>query len=677
MMPKIEKKRKAVTEGNASSPKKLKTKKVRPQNETAAPKQNKVTFNKQDSPRKENYKKKHEGISIKKKPLQKQRSPDKRKPFVNKQNKKPFQKQGETDKPFQKEGNADTMKKPFGFDKANPDGKFQKKTIKKGVPQQKPEDWNAFKKQKKELYVKRKQSNTSYDVIVKAKQIGEKLRVKNLEGGKEVKTKLVVELHDYMKTNYVKFVLAHDMARIVQYLLKFGPEHIRQEISQEIIPATVTMLLSKYGKFCVKRMLKYGNAATRSACLRATYGHAIKLTSHAVSAPVYEYAYLTWASPTDRISLVQEFFGDMYKASKDLEVKHLKDVWKNSPTMKVAALGATKGNLARILNKNLLDSSIVQTVLCQFLEECSPEDKSEIITQLASHVVVISNSKDGARVVMQCIWNGTNKDRKAIMKALKEHALALAKHEHGHTALIALFDSADDTVLLNKLILTDLMAHAQELALDEWGRKVLIWLATPADKIHFHPTFVQYIETGRAASNTKKDPEIRRQELLGYCSSTLLKNIAENPKDWFGKASIAVLTLACIKTASGQGLENALNSLSKQITAVDWKIQENNTEMFGIENSGLHMTLKKLAQNDKVASASGKYTFGEAIVKSLSDETVELWIQYNRGCFVLLNLYENGIESVQNSIKAFIEKKQKLIKKQKSSGSSILLKKLI
>lgn len=75
-------------------------------------------------------------------------------------------------------------------------------------------------------------------------------------------------------------------------------------------------------------------------------------------------------------------------------------------------LGATKANLIRILNKSLLDSGLVQTVLLQFLTECSEEDKKDLIGQLAPHIVVISNSKDGSRAAMQCIWHGTNKDRK-------------------------------------------------------------------------------------------------------------------------------------------------------------------------------------------------------------------------------------------------------------------------
>lgn len=190
------------------------------------------------------------------------------------------------------------------------------------------------------------------------------------------------------------------------------------------------MLQSKYGIFCIKRLLKYSSNDVRSQVIDAMLGNAVKLASHAVSSPVLEYAYSTWATPVQKRYLIQEFFGDLYKNTKDVNVKHLRDTYMDDASLKAATLGesikilkklcidrlfvigATKANLIRILNKSLLDSGLVQTVLSQYLTECSEEDKMELIGQLASHIVVISNSKDGARVAMDCIWHGTNKDRK-------------------------------------------------------------------------------------------------------------------------------------------------------------------------------------------------------------------------------------------------------------------------
>ena len=44
-------------------------------------------------------------------------------------------------------------------------------------------------------------------------------------------------------------------------------------------------------------------------------------------------------------------------------------------------------------------------------------------------------------------------DRKVIVKSLKGHVLKVCKEEAGHMALLAIFDSVDDTVLVQKVIL--------------------------------------------------------------------------------------------------------------------------------------------------------------------------------------------------------------------------------
>lgn len=493
--------------------------------------------------------------------------------------------------------------------------------------QNQPVNWTQFKKQKKELRQKRRENRNVMDirdVLPKVKQLDEKIRQKVLKGGKEQRAQLINEIHSLLsKRNvYSKLVLTHDMARIVQHILKYGSAEVREEVSNQIIPVTIDMIQSKYGKFCVKRMLKYGTPQVRSAVIKQFYGHVTKLTSHAVSAAIFEYAYSTFASQQQKHYLIQEFFGDIYKSSKDDSVKHLRDVYEQSPDMKTAALRATKANISRVLNKNFVDSGLVQSVLYQFLGECSKEDKAELISQLAPHVVILSNSRDGSKVAMQCIWNGTIKEKKTMMKALKEHIIDLAKHEYGHCPIIALFDTVDDMVILNKTILSQLLEHALELASDEWGRKVILWLVSPADKAHFHPVFLKELEEGRKMAIMKKSSDLRRSEILGHCVASLLKSIVGDVKAWLTNGSIALVTLAILKAGSGEELKEAFTKISELIVAEDWKVKDGESEIAGIEHSGLHMMLKKLAQNDDVAKDNSKVTFGECLCSVITDETV-------------------------------------------------------
>ncbi|XP_045476576.1 protein penguin [Harmonia axyridis] len=586
--------------------------------------------------------------------------------------------QGKVKKNISKAVDKSGKKMPFKSDKDKTKHMNGNKGDKKPNPEEKPEDWNVFKKQKKELRLKRKQAKTNFDVVIQAKKMGEILRKKQLKDGEVARNKLVNDLHSLLKEdgNYAKFVLAHDTARIVQWLLKYSSILIRQEIFKELVGSVPVMMQSKYGVFCVKRLLKYGTTETRAAIIKSLYGHAVKLASHAVSAACLEYAYSTWATSQQKLHLVQEFYGNMYKDFKEDKITSLKHVFESNPSLKTAALSVTKANLSRILNKDLLDSGLVQTVIYQFLLECTEEDRAEMISQLAPHIVVISNSKDGARAAMQCIWHGTNKDRKVIMKSLKEHLIELCKHEHGHCTIITILDAADDTVLLNKIIIGEILKNAKELSNNEWGRKVLLWLVVPDDSLYFHPQFVKELKNGRESSTSKKPDDIRRKEVLSHSSPTLLNLITTEPETWLSDSKLAYEMLAIVKAACGKEVEHTFESIVKVITNADWKIKENEQEIQGIEHAGLHMVLKKIAQHDKINTENDLPTFGGALLKLLTDDVLERWIQLNRGCFLLVSVFENNSEEVQNELKNKLSSFKKKLGKMNIAGAKILLKKM-
>lgn len=99
------------------------------------------------------------------------------------------------------------------------------------------------------------------------------------------------------------------------------------------------MLQSKYGIFCLKRLLKYSTTDIRSQIIDAMLGNAVKLASHILSSPILEYAYSTWATSVQKQYFVQEFFGDLYKKMKDSDIKHLRDIYKHDSSLKAATLG--------------------------------------------------------------------------------------------------------------------------------------------------------------------------------------------------------------------------------------------------------------------------------------------------------------------------------------------------
>lgn len=577
------------------------------------------------------------------------------------------EKRGKYEKPILSIG-KENNKHGTEFKKGN-DGIFKQDSMQKL-------NWSEFRKQKKELKEKYKAKRFSdiYTSLVSVKQFGEKLR--RSDCSQKERIKLISKAHTLLKNNYSKVVLTHDMSRIVQWVFKYSDSTIRQDIFNELQPLLLSMIESKYAKNCIKIMLKYGSPEMRSNIVSSCYGNVVRLMSHSVSVPILELIYSKWSTDIEKICLKQEFYGDMYKMAKDKNVKTLFDVFKTAKDMKSATLTAVKGNLTRILNKGLVRCPLIHCVLLEFLSNCSNEDRTEMIVTLRNFILELSESKIGSKVAVTCIWNGTNKDRKIIMKCLKENVKNVAMSEHGYIILLALFDSVDDTVLLNKLILSEIQTELTEIALNEYGKHVILYLVARRDSHHFPPLIVKYLEQGDDNATSKKPANIREKALLDSICDPLLEAIITNTAVWMSNSSIVMVTLAILKVGTGEKLINAFNSIAAFITDKKSKIEEKGSKCVPIEHSGTHMMLKKLIQNDKELQKKGESTFGEILINHLENKTIEKWIKYNRGCFVLILLLENEAPSTVNTLVSKLKPIMNTLESKSNSGAVILLKKL-
>ncbi|KYN10708.1 PREDICTED: pumilio homolog 3 [Trachymyrmex cornetzi] len=548
--------------------------------------------------------------------------------------------------------------------------------LEKNTTTTKKTDWLQLKKEKKELREKRKakrlNNDAIYDKIIRAKQINEKLRRSDCKSVDRVT--LTQTLHNMLKNHYNKVIFTHDMSRVVQCMIKNCEAHVLQAISQEIKPFIVEMLQSKYAKNCVKAILKHGSQEIRRGIISGFYGNIVKLMSHSVSASFVELTYSTWCTSLEKIHFKQEFYGDMYKLEKDKEVKSLSDVFKTATDMKLATLSAVKANLIRILNKGFVNSTLLQTILWEFLCVCSVEDRSELIVMLRSYIITLSQTKMGAKVAMQCIWHSTSKDRKIIMKALKGNVKAICISKYGHVTLLALFDSVDDTVLVQKIILSELQEDLVNIALNEYGKHVILYLVARRKPLYFSPAVVEYLRQGDNNSASKKSADIREKELLEAICGPLFDAIIANTAIWLSNSSIAMTTLAILKVGLGEKLNFAFESIAKFISSTDSKIKDNDNEYDMVEHPGLHTMLKKLIQYDKELLKKNESTFGEILISHLTPKVLEKWIEFNRACFLLILLIENeiAINTLLVKLKPFTEN----LKNKRSVGASILLKKI-
>jgi hypothetical protein len=61
------------------------------------------------------------------------------------------------------------------------------------------------------------------------------------------------------------------------------------------------------------------------------------------------------------------------------------------------------------VHRKLTKSSLLHTVLCEYLRHCSKEDYGEVLLQIQSSLLDFTNTRDGAHVAIMCIWRASNK----------------------------------------------------------------------------------------------------------------------------------------------------------------------------------------------------------------------------------------------------------------------------
>lgn len=96
---------------------------------------------------------------------------------------------------------------------------------------------------------------------------------------------------------------------------------------------------------------------------------------------------------------------------------------------------------------------------------------------------------------------------------------------------------------------------------------------SPEDTSLFHPQMISLLEDGLKFS--KKDKEIRRQEIFDVIQEPLCEAICKNPKFWLRGGHTALTTAAILKNIKSQvELKNVYGKLSEVLCDTNWKVNQ-------------------------------------------------------------------------------------------------------
>ncbi|KAJ6989404.1 hypothetical protein D5086_017337 [Populus alba] len=541
-----------------------------------------------------------------------------------------------------------------------------KKTFGKVKSQSGEEKKTPLSKRERRIHAKeltearKKRRKQHYTLEQELARLWEKMRQRNI--AKEERSKIITEAIQKMKGKIPEIASSHVSSRVLQTCVKYCSQTERDAVFDELKPHFLTFASNKYAIHLVTKMLDNASKKQLAEFISPLRGHVASLLRHTVGSVVIEHAYQL-GNATQKQELLMELYSTELQLFKDLAMikeSRLVDV--------ISKLNLQKGSVSRhmtsviqpILEKGIVDHTIIHKVLIEYLSIADKTSAAEIIQQLSGPLLVrMIHTRDGSRIGILCVKHGSAKERKKIVKGLKGTVGKTAHFQYGSLVLACIVSTVDDTKLVAKTVIRELQTILKELVLDKNGRRPLLQLLNPNCTRYFSPDEMASLslsisslnamgelevnrETkslkdeessdkdnsgrdvtmaeadGSASSETlqlvegsKKDPSIRRQELL--VGSGLAKNLidmcTENAEELlrsnFGKE---VLYEAATGGSGGilqQTLGDELNALHEAIASVAAESKSEGSEKEHVlENFHSSRTIRKLVLDNPAFAAT-------------------------------------------------------------------------
>ena len=326
-------------------------------------------------------------------------------------------------------------------------------------------------------------------------------------------------------------------------------------------------------------MMLCRNAETREMIIREFYGHVRRLINHPEASWILDDIYRGIATSRQRAIMLREWYGPefvIFKSADEATVSSdLSSIIAASPEKRKPIMSYLQALINQLIQKKLTGFTMLHDAMLQYFQNVKPSSQEAVefieILQGDDELDLLKNlafTPSGSRVVCLALAYGTAKDRRHIVRAYRDMAQMLAYDANGYNVILAMYDVVDDTVLVFKSIIIDLVGKGGQKSTEEQiqqqhdaiiaiathltARTSLLypsagpasWLFPPQSSyMSLRPT-IEEIRT----TTSKKPADVRRAELcksiVGPCLLTIATRASELIQSKLGCPFIAEILLA-------------------------------------------------------------------------------------------------------------------------------------
>lgn len=343
------------------------------------------------------------------------------------------------------------------------------------------------------------------------------------------------------------FVLKHDSVRVVQTAIKYANPEQKRIIAKELAGSYRQLAESRYAKFLIGKLLVQNDDEIRDIIVPEFFGHVRRLIKHPEASWILDDVYRGIATKQQKAIILREWYGAEFALFDKGEAAtgELTEILAAEPGKRAPIMKSLQELINHLIQKKMTGFTLLHDAMLQYFLNVKPgtEEISDYLELIEGDeegdlLKNLAFTKSGARVVCLALAYGTAKDRKKILKTYKDTLQMMAADANGHKVILTAYETIDDTKLSGKSIFPELLSkdadkqveNVVNAANDPYARTTLLYLFQGKSKSLFPPNLnttlelLAEIETARAATS-KKDPEIRRTELIKAVSADLLKAI--------------------------------------------------------------------------------------------------------------------------------------------------------
>ena len=550
----------------------------------------------------------------------------------------------------------------------------------------------------KALAQERKAAKPNSDSIARTKKLWERLRRKS-HVPRDERKQLVAELFGIITGHIKDFVFKHDSVRVVQTALKYANIDQRKMIASELKGEYRHLAESRYAKFLIGKLLVHSDKDVRDMIVPEFYGHVRRMIKHPEASWILDDIYRGAATPAQKAILLREWYGAefaLFKVRDTADVTaDLASIMAKQPEKRKPVMHALHDLINQCIQKKTTGFTMLHDAMLQyylnvqpgtseatdFLELLKGDEEGDLLKNLAF-------TKSGSRIVCLALAYSNAKDRKLILRTYKDTVQALAYDIHGHQVLLAASDVIDDTVLLAKSIFSELVGKDQAsetcqqnlLAATNHlsGRVPLLYPFTGSVKSLLSQDDQKLLKEvhGIRTTTSKKDPEVRRKELVTFLSGPLLSLIEKNAQ------SLVSSNLGCYFMT--EVLLSCVGDRKPALSAIASLALDNTGADSGVHSSDFARLLKSLVQSGRYNQKTKTFDrsdpplgFHDMLYPNIQTRLVEWAVSGNS--FVILALLETPDFSFTDELRKILRTGKGQIVEAAGSGnrgSQLLLQKL-